>query len=67
MELLTDLRDKLGLSYVFITHDLSVVRDFADRVMVMKGGSVVESGHIGDVFERPTHSYTRQLLASSGI
>jgi peptide/nickel transport system ATP-binding protein len=65
IELLAELRHRLGLSYIFIAHDLPVVRDFADRVIVMQGGHIVEQGSVRQVFEGPRESYTRNLLAAS--
>ena len=65
IELLKELRRELGLAYIFIAHDLSVVRDFADRILVMHRGEVVEQGSTTEIFERPEHPYTRQLLAAS--
>jgi len=65
IDLLADLRTRLGLSYVFITHDLPVVRNFADRIMVMQQGKIVEQGATPDIFERPRHDYTRRLLAAT--
>ncbi|MEZ5934738.1 MAG: ABC transporter ATP-binding protein [Alphaproteobacteria bacterium] len=65
IDLLAGLRDRLGLAYIFITHDLPVVRHFADRILVMKDGEVVEEGTTVDIFERPQHPYTRALLAAS--
>jgi peptide/nickel transport system ATP-binding protein len=65
MDLLKQLRRDFGLSFLFIAHDLPVVRDFADRVLVMRNGKIVESGSTTEVFERPQHPYTRELLASS--
>ncbi|MCV9999387.1 ABC transporter ATP-binding protein [Pararhizobium sp. YC-54] len=65
--LLADLRDKLDLSYIFITHDLPVVRSFADEIMVMKGGAVVEYGPTDDLFLRPKDEYTRTLLSAGEI
>ena len=64
IELLKDLKRQHGLSYLFIAHDLPVVRGFADRTIVMQNGRVVESGRTQDVFERPQHPYTQNLLAS---
>ena len=58
------LRDQLGLTYVFISHDLSVVRYISDRVLVMYLGRVVELGPVDRIFERPQHPYTQALLAS---
>ena len=63
--LLADLRRRLGLSYVFIAHDLPVVRDFADRVIVMQGGRIVEQGTVRQIFEAPRERYTQNLLAAS--
>jgi len=65
IELLADLRRRLGLSYVFIAHDLPVVRDFADRVIVMQGGRIVEQGTVRQIFEAPRETYTKNLLAAS--
>jgi ABC-type microcin C transport system duplicated ATPase subunit YejF len=62
LELLADLQKRLGMSIVFITHDLGVVRRFADRTYVMKRGEVVESGRTGDIFAAPKHPYTRMLI-----
>ncbi|MEV7064408.1 ABC transporter ATP-binding protein [Streptomyces collinus] len=65
LNLLCDLRDELGLSYVFIPHDLSVVRHLADRVAVMYLGKMVESGPTEEVYERPLHPYTEALLSAA--
>ncbi|WP_230530830.1 ABC transporter ATP-binding protein [Microvirga roseola] len=62
LELLADLQKRLGMSIVFITHDLGVVRRFADRTYVMKRGEVVESGRTGDLFAAPKHPYTQMLI-----
>ncbi len=62
LALLNGLKQDMGLSLVFISHDLSVVRVLADRVMVMLGGRVVEEGNTADVFQGPRHAYTRQLI-----
>ncbi|WP_411698826.1 dipeptide ABC transporter ATP-binding protein [Conyzicola sp.] len=62
LELLDSLQKRLGISYLFITHDLAVVRQIANSVIVMKQGSVVENGSVDDVFANPTAQYTRDLL-----
>jgi peptide/nickel transport system ATP-binding protein len=64
LRLLADLRERLGLSLVFITHDLRVAAQVCDLVAVMKSGEVVEHGPIAEVFSNPRHPYTRSLLAS---
>lgn len=64
VDLLTDIQDRLGLSILFISHDLSVVRNLAHRVLVMYRGEEVETGDTEQIFERPRQDYTRQLLAS---
>lgn len=65
LALLTNLQRKYDLSYLFITHDLAVMRAMAHRVIVMKGGCVVEQGDTLDVLNAPQHAYTQSLLASS--
>ena len=65
IDLLGRLRTELGLAYLFIAHDLLLVRDFADRVIVMQHGRVVEQGSVREIFENPKEQYTRDLLAAS--
>jgi dipeptide transport system ATP-binding protein len=65
LNLLKDLQDEFGLTYVFISHDLSVVRYIADEVMVMYFGDVVEHGSRDEVFSNPQHEYTRTLFAAT--
>ncbi len=62
LELLEDLREKLGLSLILITHDLSVIAETCDRVMIMYAGRVAEEGPVGRVFASPRHPYTQMLL-----
>jgi peptide/nickel transport system ATP-binding protein len=67
INLLADLRKNLGLSLVFIAHDLTLVRKFADQVIVMKSGNVVEKGTAEEVFSAPRELYTRQLIAATPV
>ncbi|MCD7110852.1 ABC transporter ATP-binding protein [Rhizobium sp. DKSPLA3] len=62
--LLDNLRKTMGIAFIFIAHDLPVVRDFADHVMVMQNGKVVELGTVREVFETPREAYTQALLAA---
>ncbi len=64
INLLDDLKSRLGLSYLFVAHDLSVVRHIADRVSVMYLGKIVESGDVEEVFKHPRHPYTQALLSA---
>ncbi|MBB3290802.1 MULTISPECIES: ABC transporter ATP-binding protein [unclassified Rhizobium] len=64
LELLRDLKGTHGMSMLFITHDLGIVRKFADRVCVMTKGRIVETGTVEEVFTNPQHDYTRHLLAA---
>jgi ABC-type glutathione transport system ATPase component len=67
LNLLSDLRERLGLALLFISHDLGVVRHLADRVAVMYLGRIVEEGPVGDVFADPAHEYTRALLGAQPL
>jgi microcin C transport system ATP-binding protein len=64
LELLADLKSKFGMSLLFITHDLGIVRKIADRVCVMTKGKIVETGKTSEIFANPQHEYTRHLLAA---
>ena len=64
LALLAELQQRLGMAMLFITHDLSIVRHIADRVCVMQGGLIVESGAVATVFSTPRHAYTQRLLAA---
>jgi microcin C transport system ATP-binding protein len=64
LELLAALKQRLGMAMLLITHDLSIVRRHADRVVVMKNGHAVEQGKVAEVFAAPQHEYTRMLLAT---
>ncbi|SNB70909.1 peptide/nickel transport system ATP-binding protein [Arboricoccus pini] len=64
LDLLTDLQAQLGISYLFISHDLGVIHHMSDRVLVMKDGKAVEQGTADQVFYHPKHAYTQSLLAS---
>lgn len=65
LNLLKRLRQERGLSYLFITHDLSVVRDIADDVVVMRHGEIIERGAVSEILDRPQHPYTKLLIASA--
>ncbi|OOH92093.1 microcin ABC transporter ATP-binding protein [Pasteurellaceae bacterium 15-036681] len=67
IELLNNLQKKYGLSYIFISHDLAVVRALSDRVMVMSKGDVVEQGNVQQIFENPQDEYTQRLIEASNL
>ncbi len=64
LELLADLKKRLGMAMLFITHDLGIVRKVADKVCVMLQGKIVEAGPVAEVFDNPRHEYTQRLLAA---
>jgi microcin C transport system ATP-binding protein len=64
LDLLSDLQQRYGMAVLLITHDLNLVRKFADRVAVMENGHLVEQGTVAEVFRNPTHPYTRKLIES---
>ncbi|MFT4247227.1 MAG: ABC transporter ATP-binding protein [Pseudomonas sp.] len=64
LDLLAELQARLGLAYLFISHDLAVIRQVSHEVLVMRQGRVLEHGPAGQVFEQPRHAYTRELLAA---
>lgn len=65
LNLLVDLRAKLGISYLFVSHDLHVVRLLCDHVIVMKDGEIVEEGPSEQVMQNPSSDYTRELLSAA--
>lgn len=67
LDLINELKQELGMSVLFITHDLAVVKRFSDRVVVMKGGEIMERGRTVDIFQAPQHPYTQELLQTSHV
>ena len=64
INLMQDLQDEFGLSYIFIAHDLSVVRHISNRIAVMYLGNIVEIGEAESIYQQPQHAYSRTLLAA---
>lgn len=67
LQLLVDLKEQLGLTYLFVSHDLAVVYQLCDRVAVMYQGQIVDEGDVDMVYDHPSHPYTRKLLESSSM
>jgi oligopeptide/dipeptide ABC transporter ATP-binding protein len=67
IELLRRLQQELGMTYLFISHDLSTVRYLCNRVMVMYLGRIIEAGQVAEIFDRPAHAYTKALLSAIPI
>ena len=67
IELLKDLRDQRGLAVLFVSHDLAVIRELCDRVVVFYAGEVVEAGPVEEIIERPRHPYTQALLRVASV
>jgi len=65
LDLLADLSARLGLSYLFVSHDLAMMRNVADRLVVLRQGRIVEQGRTADILARPAHAYTAELLAAT--
>jgi microcin C transport system ATP-binding protein len=67
LRLLAELQRKYGMSYIFISHDLAVIRAMAHRVLVMKDGAIVEQAPVAELFDTPRQAYTRQLLDAAHV
>ena len=67
LNLLKDLQEELGLTYIFISHDLSVVKFMSDRMLVMQNGKIVESGTADEIYNKPQQEYTKELIAAAEI
>jgi peptide/nickel transport system ATP-binding protein len=67
LDLLTALQHELGVAMLFISHDLGVIHHLSDRILVMKDGRIVEAGDATELFARPQHPYTRELLAATAV
>jgi ABC-type oligopeptide transport system ATPase subunit len=67
LNLLKDIQEETGIAYLFIAHDLAVVRAISDRIAVMQNGRIIESGPATNIYEHPTHPYTQALLASAPV
>ncbi|MCK5193314.1 MAG: microcin ABC transporter ATP-binding protein, partial [Desulfobulbaceae bacterium] len=65
IELLRDLQEKYQITYLFISHDLRVVKALADEIAVMKNGKIVEQGNAHKIFSNPSHQYTQQLFEAA--
>ena len=66
LDLLAELQARRGFAYLFVTHDLGVVRSITERLYVMQGGRIVEDGRTEEVFSRPRHAYTAALINAAG-
>jgi microcin C transport system ATP-binding protein len=67
IDLLKRLQNKYALSYIFISHDMNAIRAISHRIMVMKDGKVVETGTVEQIFNRPKHKYTKELIAAAKL
>ena len=67
LKLLRELQHKLNMAVIFISHDLNVIREISDRIVVMKAGKIIEQGKTDEIFNHPRHSYTKSLIYSSNI